>query len=167
MSLFKTLVALGIVLGLEALLGYLWPWAGGYFDLVLVMVVYFALRRTQRSAMLVGCAGGLFHDAWFQAGVFGMSGFTNTLAGWVLGGLATRFDFNHVPGRLVVGIVLSMGDQFLDVGLYRLLDLRTAPLDPVRIILRATITGLLVVAIFPVVDRVTRRGTERSMRRRA
>ena len=167
MSPFSALLALAIALGIEALLGHLAPAAVGYFDLVLVVVVYFALRRTQRSAMMVGCAGGLLHDGWLQAGVFGISGFKKTLAGWVVGGLATRFDLNHMPGRLVVGTLLSVGDQFLDMGLYRLLDLRTVPLDPVRIIVRAAITGLLVVAAFPIVDRVTGRDSARKMRRRA
>jgi len=166
-SLVNALAALAIALGLEALLGYLLPSAVAYFDFVLVAVVYFALRRTQRSAMLLGCTGGLIHDAWFQAGVFGISGFKKTLAGWILGGLATRFDLNHAPGRLVVGILLSAGDQLIDMGLYRLLDLRTAPLDPVRLILRAAITGLLVVAVFPIVDRVTGREPTRTVRRRA
>ena len=116
---------------------------------------------------LMGCGGGLLHDGWFQAGVFGISGFKKTLAGWVAGAIATRLDLNHMPGRLVVGTLLSVGDQFLDMGLYRLLDLRTVPLDPLRIIVRAAITGLLVVVAFPIVDRVTGRDSTRTMRRRA
>jgi len=165
--LIKALLAIGTALGLEALLGRLAPATLGYVDLMLVVVAYFALRGTQRSAMVTGCAGGLLDDTWFRAGVFGISGFKKTLEGWVVGGVATRFDLNHLPGRLVVGILLSVGDQFLDVGLYHLLGLRVAPLDPARIFTRAAIAGLLVAAIFPIVDRVTGREATRAIRRKA
>jgi len=160
-SFLRSLLAVAAALGIEALIGRISPGALGYLDLMLVVVAYFAIRRSQRSAMLVGCAGGLLHDAWFQAGVFGMGGFKKTLVAWVVGGLASRLDLNHAPGRVTVGVVLSISDQFLEVGLYRLMDLATAPLDPVRIISRAAVTGVLVAVVFAIVDR---RGSRTSMR---
>lgn len=167
MSLIQGLLAVALALGLEALLGRLLPAALGYFDPLLVVVAYFALRRSQATAMLVGCGGGLLHDAWFHAGVFGVSGFKKTLEGWVVGGIATRIDLNHLPGRLAVGLLLSIADQFLDVGLYRLLGLRVVALDPVRILMRAAMTGLLVAAVFPIVDRVSGSAPGRVLGRKA
>lgn len=167
MSLLQGLLALALALGLDALLGRLLPAALGYFDPMLVVVAYFALRRSQASAMLVGCAGGLLHDGWFHAAVFGVSGFKKTLEGWVVGGIATRIDLNHLPGRIGVGVLLSIADQLLDVGLYRLLGLRVVPIDPVRMLLRAAATGLLVAAIFPIVDRVSGHDASRALGRKA
>jgi rod shape-determining protein MreD len=163
----RILIALAIALGIEALIGRVVPGVLGYLDLMLVAVAYIAIRGSQRSAMLAGCAGGLLHDAWFQIGVFGISGFKKTLLAWLVGGLATRLDLNHAPGRLTVGVVLSVADQFLEIGLYRLMDLATAPLDPVKIVARAAITGVLVVAVFTIAERKSRRGTMGGLRGRA
>jgi len=157
LSLVVTLLVLGIVLALEALLGRMVPGGRGYVDLMLLPVIWYALNRSQRSALLVGCAGGLLQDAWFQTGVFGMGGFRKTLLGWALGGLAARLDLNHPPGRFLVGATLSMTDQLLEVGLYRLLDLRTAPFGPWQLLLRAMAVGLLAAVVFPIVDRGTGR----------
>jgi rod shape-determining protein MreD len=167
LSFARSLLALAAALGIEALIGRVFPAALGYVDLMLVVVAYFAIRRSQRSAMVVGCAGGLLHDAWFQAGVFGMSGFKKTLLAWVVGGLASRLDLNHAPGRVTVGVLLSVADQFLELGLYRLMDLATSPPDPVRILVRAVVTGLLVVSAFAIIDRKTRRTSMRGSRGRA
>jgi rod shape-determining protein MreD len=166
-SFARSLAALAVALGIEALIGRVYPAALGYVDVMLVLVAYIAIRGSQRSAMLAGCAGGLLHDAWFQIGVFGMSGFKKTLLAWVVGGLATRLDLNHAPGRLTVGVLLSVTDQFLEIGLYRLMDLATSPLEPVKILSRAAITGVLVVVVFGLVDRRSRRGSMRGLRGRA
>jgi rod shape-determining protein MreD len=167
LSFIGGLLALAVALGLEALLGTLAPAALGYVDLMMVPVAYYAIRRSQRAAMLVGCAGGLLHDAWFQAGVLGMSGFKKTLLAWVTGGLASRLDLNHPAGRFTTGALLTAADQLLEVGLYRLLDLRTAPAGAVPILIRAVATGVLVAVAFPIVDRVTGRSSHGRLRRRA
>jgi rod shape-determining protein MreD len=166
-SLLQGLLALALALSVEAMAGRVFPAGLTYVDPLLVAVAYFALRRSQSSAMLVGCAGGLFHDAWFHVDVFGISGFKKTLEGWVVGGLASRVALDHLPGRLGVGVVLSLADQFLDLGLYKMLGLRVAPLDPVLVAARAATTGLLVASLFPIVDRVFGRDTSRAMRRKA
>jgi rod shape-determining protein MreD len=167
MTFLRGLLAAAIALGAEALIGRVVPAALGYLDLMLVVVVYFAIRHSQRSAMLVGCAGGLLHDAWFQAGVFGMGGFKKTLLAWIVGGLASRLDLNHAPGRMAVGMLVSVADQFLESGLFRLMDLETAPLDPVTIVGRAASTGVLVAVVFAIVDRRGSRASMRGIRRRA
>jgi rod shape-determining protein MreD len=166
-SFGRVLIALVFALGIEALIGRVFPVALGFLDLMLVLVAYVAIRGSQRSAMVAGCAGGLLHDAWFQIGLFGIGGFKKTLLAWVVGGLATRLDLNHAPGRLTVGVVLSVADQFLEIGLYRLMDLATAPLDPVKILARAAITGVLVASVFAIVDRKSRRRSMRGLRGRA
>lgn len=167
MTFARSLIALAVALGIEGLVGRVFPGALGYLDLMLVVVAYIAIRGSQRSAMMAGCAGGLLHDAWFQIGVFGISGFKKTLLAWVVGGLATRLDLNHGPGRLAVGVVLSVADEFLEIGLYRLMDLATAPIDPVKIMARAAITGGLVVAVFAILDRKGRRRSVGGLRGRA
>ena len=95
MNLLRALAVMAIALGLEAILGRLAPVLHGWVDLMMIPVAWYAISGSQRSAMLVGCAGGLLQDAWFQAGVFGISGFKKTLLGWAVGGLCSRLDLNH------------------------------------------------------------------------
>jgi len=60
---------------------------------------------------------GLLEDAWFHAGIYGLHGFSKTLAGWALGGLGARFDLNHVWGRSLVGAALFLMDRLVEAGL--------------------------------------------------
>ena len=76
------------------------------------------------------------------------SGFKKTINGWVLGGHGSRFDLNSVPSRFVFGAVASLSDSLLDLGLRRLLDQSSAPPRPVEILIKATVTGILVVVAF-------------------
>jgi rod shape-determining protein MreD len=161
----RGLLVIVLALAAEALLGRLIPSVLGFVDVMLIPVAWYGISRSQRSAMLVGCGGGLLQDAWFQAGTFGVSGFTKTLLGWALGGLAVRLDLDHVPGRLAVGAGLSVADHLLEIGLNRLLDLNAAPVGLVRILVRGALTGLLVAASFPIVERMGA-GLGRGKRRR-
>ena len=152
MSALKFVLALAVALFLQVALGRLSETFARYADLTLLPVVWYAIRGTQRSAMLAGCATGLVHDAWFRLGVFGMGGFKRTLLGWMLGGLGNRFNLNHPPGRFAVGTLLALADGLLDMGLRRLIDFnQNAALFEIAI--RAACTGLLTVVVFGVIDR--------------
>ena len=165
MSVLRAALGLAVVLGLQALFGRLAPSAHVFGDMMLVPVAWYGIRRSQRSAMVVGCVGGLLQDAWFQVGVFGLNGFKKTLLGWALGGIGTRLDLNSFPGRWTTGALLSVGDQLLELGLVRLLDLRSAPLSLLQMSLRAVVVGFLVVLTFSIMDRFAgRRDLRPSMR---
>lgn len=168
MSFVLALVALAGSLLFQASLGQGLPTAGRYVDAMLFPVVYYALARTQRSAMLVGCASGLLQDAWFQAGAFGVHGFSRTLLGWALGGLGARFDLNHFWGQLLGGATMFVGDRAIEIGLLLLLDQSVAPPTATELLLGAMVNGLLVPAVFTVVQRGMRRErARRPVRRRA
>jgi rod shape-determining protein MreD len=153
LSILRGTLALAVVLGLQALVGRLAPSFDMIGDLMLLPVAWYGIHRSQRSAMIVGCVGGLLQDAWFQVGVFGMGGFRKTLLGWIVGGIGSRLDLNHLPGRFVTGAALSIGDRLLEIGLYRLLDLETAAVGVIEVLVRAVVVGLLVAVTFPFMDR--------------
>jgi rod shape-determining protein MreD len=157
LSILRGALALAVVLGLQTLVGRLAPSFEAIGDLMLLPVAWYGIHRSQRSAMIVGCVGGLLQDAWFQVGVFGMSGFRKTLLGWVLGGIGSRLDLNHLPGRFATGVALSLGDRLLEIGLYRLLDLETAAVSIIEVLVRAVIVGALVALAFPLMDRFSNR----------
>ena len=146
---FLTVIAvMAVCLGLQTGLGRVWSEAPRYVDVMMVPVVWYAIAGSQRSGMLVGCAAGLVQDAWFQAGTFGISGFKKTIVGWVLGGLGSRFDLNSTLSRFAFGAVASFSDSLLDLGLRRLLDQSSAPPRAVEVVIKAAVTGVLVLVAF-------------------
>ena len=161
MTLLRIVLGLAVALGLQAALGLVWPASHRFVDLMLVPVVWFGIVGSQRSGMLVGCAAGLLQDAWFQLGVFGLNGFKKTLIGWILGGLGSRFDVNRQGGRMLFGVMASLADSLLDIGLRELLDRALPEIRVLDIAIRAVVTGLLVACVFSVTDRLGSRRNRR------
>ena len=162
MKLVRALVVLLAALAVQAAIVRFWPAAHRYVDLTFLPVVWYGISRSQRSAMLVGCAAGLLQDAWFQVAVFGLNGFKKTLLGWALGGLGSRFDLKGAIGHLLGGALFALGDSALDFGLRRLLDLNSMVPPVSEILIRAVVTGLLVAWSFTLIERLRR---SRAMRR--
>jgi rod shape-determining protein MreD len=153
-SFFRGILALAGGLLLEAGLGRWFPASRDYVDVLMVPVAWYGIVRSQRAAMFMGCAAGLLQDGWFQVGVFGSQGFRKTLLGWVLGGLGSRFDLNQGAGRFLSGALLTVADRLLEVALLKLLDQTARPPAPLAMTIRAVVTGLLVVLVFAILDRV-------------
>ena len=154
MSWLRAAILLVFCLALQTGLGYLWPEAGTYLDLMLVPVTWYAIAMSQRSAMLVGCTGGLLQDAWLHTGTFGINGFKKTLIGWLLGAVGARFDLNQPPGRFMSGVAVAIADGLLDAGLRRLLAQRVLGLEILPLSVRALTTGLLVVFCYRILESV-------------
>lgn len=158
MTFLIAILALLAALIVQATLGRWFPAAQAYGDVLTLPIAWYAVARSQRSAMFVGCAAGLLEDAWFHTGTFGLHGFSKTLAGWALGGLGARFDLNHAWGRMVMGAALFLVDRLVEAGLLLLLNLSIAPLAPLSLALGAGGNGLLVAVVFAIVQKV--RGQE-------
>lgn len=156
MSLLRLVLAIGAAVALQAGLGRLWPAAGRYLDVMLVPVVYYGLAGSQRSGMLVGCASGLLQDTWFGIGI-GLNGFKKTLLGWLLGGIGSRFDLNQPAGRFAGGALTSVADSLIDPLLRRLMDQQPTWAPPGEMLIRAAVSGLLVVTAFGIIEGVRRR----------
>ncbi len=155
MSLLRGLIVLALALVLQAGLGHLWPASHRFVDVLLVPVGLYGVCGSQRSAMLMGCGAGLLRDTWFQVGAFGINGFKRTLLGWAFGSLSTRVDLNRGGGRLVAGALVSVGDDLLDLILRRLLDQPTQFPHAWELLVKASVTGLLVALAGSILDRVT------------
>jgi rod shape-determining protein MreD len=154
--LFAALAILG-ALGFEVGLGRFAPGASRYVDALMLPVVWYALARSQRSAMLAGCALGLLEDVWLRGGTLGVAGLAKTVVGWALGGLGARFDLNNPWGRLASGGLATTADALLQMALFRFLDLATGPFDPLEMGLRALTGGLLTFLVFAILRRGSRR----------
>jgi len=75
-------------------------------DLVLLLVVYFALVDGEERAMLTGLIGGLYQDVASDA-VLGHHVLCHVVVGYVVGRLSTRLITDHPAIR--AGIVLLAG----------------------------------------------------------
>lgn len=156
MNLLRPVLLLGACLLLQTGLERFVPASIGYVDVMVVPVVYYGITRSQRSAMLVGCAAGLSQDAWFHAGIFGLNGFLKTFLGWILGALSARFDLNSRANRFLVAFLFSMVNNPLELGLRRLMDQVTVAPGIWAWLIESVVSGLLVLLAFAILDRIGR-----------
>jgi rod shape-determining protein MreD len=92
-------------------------------DLVLVVVVYVALRSGPVTGLLSGSFAGLLQDA-LSSGVIGIGGLAKTVVGFLAGVVGTQFIVAHALPRFVVFVAATLLHAVVFMGLYVLLDLR-------------------------------------------
>lgn len=163
MKLLRAVLALAGALALQVALGRMWPESHRWVDLLLVPVVWYGAAGSQRSGMLVGCAGGLLQDAWFDSGSFGLNGFKKTLIGWVIGAFGSRFDLNRKGVRFLTGALAVLADILLDLGLRSMLDLREGATSGWGLAARAAVGGVIIAGAFGITDRVRQRRQQRRL----
>ena len=110
------LVALVLQAWLPRLLGgYAW------FDLPLVVTVYFALvRRDPIQGTLMGSGLGLFEDALTHHAI-GVNGVAKTVVGFLAGSVWVRIDVENTTIRLLLTFALSLLSSAIYLFIYRIL----------------------------------------------
>jgi len=122
-----------------------------WFDLPLVVTVYFALgRRSPIQGTLMGAAMGLFEDALSQHPI-GVNGVAKTVCGFLAASLGVRIDVENHTIRLGLNFLLSSGlvafvSRFL-LGLDLELRWYTA-------LFAALGNSLIALVLFPMLDRL-------------
>lgn len=154
-------LGIGLSLVFELGLGRFAPGATPYVALMTLPLVAYALRTSQRSSMIVGCASGLLEDYWIEPRLFGLNGLVKTILGWAMGGLGARFDLNNFWGRLASGASVNLVDEGLQTALRRLFGDAVAPVGGVSLGIRAVAGGLLTAGVLAIVGKfgTTRRAT--------
>ena len=95
--------------------GYVW------FDLPLVITVYFALgRRSPIQGTLMGTTMGLFEDALSNHAI-GVNGISKPVCGFLASSVGVRIDVENRTIRLVVIFLLSLLSSAIYVFIYRIL----------------------------------------------
>jgi len=97
--------------------------AGRYawFDLPLVVTVYFALgRRSPVQGTLMGAAIGLFEDALSQRAI-GVNGIAKTVVGFLAASVGVRIDVENHAIRLILNFLLSLLSSAICIFIYRVL----------------------------------------------
>jgi rod shape-determining protein MreD len=90
-----------------------------FFDLPLVVTVYFALaRRSPIQGSLMGAAMGLFEDALTHHAI-GVNGIAKTTVGFIAASTGIRIDVENHAIRVVLNFVLSLLSSVIYYGVYR------------------------------------------------
>lgn len=142
------LVALVLQSWLPLLLGrYAW------FDLPLVVTVYFALgRRSPIQGTIMGCATGLFQDA-LTGHAIGINGIAKTVVGFLAASVGIRIDVENSIIRAGLIFLLSLLSSALCLFVNRLLLGLFVEINwPIEFCI-AVVNSAIALAVFPFLDR--------------
>jgi rod shape-determining protein MreD len=132
----------------RALHGYAW------FDLPLVITVYFALcRRSPIQGTLMGAAMGLFQDALTQHAI-GINGVAKTVVGFLAASVGIRIDVENHTIRLALNFLLSLLSSAVYVFVYRILLGLNLEWSWVIELIKAIDNSLIAMVLFPLLDRL-------------
>ncbi len=130
--------------------------AGRYawFDLPLVITVYFALgRRSPIQGTLMGCAMGLFEDALSHHAI-GINGIAKTLVGFLAASVGVRIDVENRTIRLILNFLLSLLSGGIYVFVYRVLLGLEMEWRWFNELLIAVGNSVIALVLFPLLDRL-------------
>jgi len=99
---------------------------GTAIDLVLIVVVYIAIKSGPVTGLLAGTVAGLIQDA-LSSGVLGIGGLAKTIVGFLSGSLGTQFIVTAPLPRFLLLVVATALHAAIFMGLYTLLNLRQFP----------------------------------------
>ncbi|MGB8259389.1 MAG: rod shape-determining protein MreD [Terracidiphilus sp.] len=129
------------------LLGYTW------FDLPLVVTVYFALgRRSPIQGTLMGAGMGLFEDA-LSHHALGVNGIAKTVAGFLAASVGIRIDVENHTIRLLLNFLLSLLSSAIYVFIYRWLLGLSLEWSWLAELMKAIGNSAIALVLFPLLDR--------------
>lgn len=95
-------------------------------DLVLIVVVFVAIKSGPVTGVLAGTVAGLIQDA-LSSGILGIGGLAKTVVGFLAGVLATQFIVTAPLPRFLLLLVATALHALIFMGLYTALNLRQFP----------------------------------------
>lgn len=141
-----------VALVMQALLPRLMP-RFAWFDLPLVVTVYFALgRRSPIQGMFMGGILGVFEDALTHHAI-GINGIAKTVAGYLAASVGVRIDVQNATIRLLLNFVLSLLCSAIVVFIHRVLLGLELHWNWLGMLFEAISNSVLAVVIFPLLDR--------------
>lgn len=145
------LAAIFVALALQTTLAGLVIRGTAAIDLVLIVVIYIALKSGPATGVLAGTVAGLIQDALSNP-ILGIGGLAKTMVGFLAGLLATQFILNGPLPRFVLIVMATALHAAIFMGLYVVLDLRQFP-DPAAAVLGQAIgNGFVGVVGFQVLE---------------
>jgi rod shape-determining protein MreD len=124
-----------------------------WFDLPLVVTVYFALgRRSPIQGTLMGGALGIFEDALTQHAI-GVNGIAKTIVGFLAASVGVRIDVENHTIRLILNFLLSLLSSTIYVFVYRVLLGLDLEWNWLIELFKALGNSIIALVLFPMLDR--------------
>lgn len=120
-------------------------------DLVLIVVVYIAIKSGPTTGLLAGTVAGLMQDA-LASGILGIGGLAKTIVGFLSGVLGTQFIVTAPLPRFLLLLMATVLHAAIFMGLYTLLDLRQFPAPYPAIVGQAFGNAVVGVIAFQVIE---------------
>jgi rod shape-determining protein MreD len=125
-----------------------------WFDLPLVVTIYFALgRRSPIQGTLMGAGMGLFEDALSHHAI-GVNGVAKTVVGFLAASVGIRIDVENHTVRLLLNFALSLLSSVIYYFTYRGLLGLTLEWSWLTELMRAVGNSLIAIVLFPALDRL-------------
>jgi rod shape-determining protein MreD len=125
-----------------------------WFDLPLVVTVYFALgRRSPIQGTIMGAAMGLFEDALTHHPI-GVNGIAKTAVGFLAASVGVRIEVENLIVRLLLNFLLSLLSSAIYLFVTRFLLGLAPEWSWLTELLRAVGNSLIALVLFPVLDRL-------------
>ncbi len=124
-----------------------------WFDLPLVVTIYFALgRRSPIQGMFMGAFVGLFEDALTHHAI-GINGIAKTVAGYLAASVGIRIDVENNAIRVMLNFVLSLFCSAVYLFIYRVLLGINLEWSWVTELFKAVGNSIIALILFPLLDR--------------
>jgi rod shape-determining protein MreD len=117
------LAAILIAIALQTTLASLVFRGSAGIDLVLIVVVFVAIKSGPVTGLLAGTVAGLIQDA-LSSGILGIGGLAKTIVGFLSGVLGTQFIVTAPLPRFLLLLLATGLHAAIFMGLYTLLNLR-------------------------------------------
>ena len=151
MRVLAAAAAILIALALQTTLAGLVIRGTAAIDLVLIVVVYIALKSGPASGLLAGTVAGLIQDALSNP-ILGIGGLAKTIVGFLSGVLATQFILTGPLPRFVLLVMGTALHAAIFMGLYVLLDLRQFPHPLPSVVGQSLGNGFIGVVAFQLIE---------------
>ena len=115
MSLLIAILALVTAAVAQVVLTGIWPLAARFFDLPLVAVIYYGIRKGPTGALLAGASVGLLQDA-LEGTLLGVNALAKALVGYLVGVVGLRFALTPFLSRLLVLATATVLSRATEVG---------------------------------------------------
>jgi len=162
------MAAILIALGIQTTLSSQGFANGTSIDLVLIVVVYVAIKSGPSTGVLAGTVAGLIQDS-LTSGILGIGGLAKTLVGFVCGVLGSQFIVTAPLPRFLLLLMATALHAAVFMGLYTLLNLRQFPAPYSSIVAQAFGNAFVGVIAFQMIECfpgfVDRRRTGRFLKR--
>jgi len=116
-------IAILVALAAQTTLSNVLSRGGTSIDLVLIVVVYIAIKSGAVTGLLAGTVAGLIQDS-LSSGVLGIGGLAKTIVGFLAGVLGTQFIVTAPLPRFLLLALGTVLHAAIFMGLYTLLNLR-------------------------------------------